>query len=151
MKVTLALAAAFGAVTLAAMQSSAPPVRFEMTAVSTDPARVTGGDVLLRVTAPGGSARPAKVMVSGRDVSAAFHPGPAANSWLGLVTGLALGKNTIEPDGGAAGHASLVVTNYPITGPVFSGPWLQPYICQTEAFALPDGSKLGPPLDPNCS
>jgi hypothetical protein len=34
---------------------------------------------------------------------------------------------------------------------VFSGPWLQPFICQTAQFTLPDGSKLGPPLDANCS
>src|SRR5262249_55759049 len=40
---------------------------------------------------------------------------------------------------------------YPLTGPVFSGPWLQPFICQTDAFKLPDGTTLGPPLDANCS
>ena len=30
-------------------------------------------------------------------------------------------------------------------------PELLPFICQTDQFVLPDGSKLGPPLDGNCS
>ena len=61
-------------------------------------------------------------------------------------------SNVIEA-GGKSGHAhgSLEIINYPITGPVISGPWQQPFICQTTDFELPDGSKLGPPLDANCS
>src|SRR5580692_9271306 len=47
--------------------------------------------------------------------------------------------------------AQLTLTNFPITGPVFSGPQEQPFICSTESFKLPDGSTLGPPLDVNCS
>ena len=45
----------------------------------------------------------------------------------------------------------LEVTNYPITGPIISGPHQQPFVCQTDTFKLPDGSTLGPPLDANCS
>jgi hypothetical protein len=68
------------------------------------------------------------------------------------VSGLTVGSTTIVVTAGPrVPHASVEVTNYPITGPVFSGPWLQPFICQTDAFTLPDGSKLGPPLDANCS
>ena len=33
--------------------------------------------------------------------------------------------------------------NFPITGPVFSGPQEKPFICSTENFKLPDGSTLG--------
>src|SRR5262249_16709965 len=35
--------------------------------------------------------------------------------------------------------------NHPLTGPVFSGPHQQPFICQTET------NGLGAPLDANCS
>jgi hypothetical protein len=149
MKATIALCAVFGTVALGALQLKPVAGRLEMTAVSTDAARVTGGDLLVRIT--GAASGQVKVTVAGRDVSAAFKPAAAPNTLLGLVTGLALGRNTIEADGATAGKASLAVTNYPATGPVFSGPWLQPYICQTEAFTLPDGSTLGPALDANCS
>lgn len=130
-------AAAGGAVTLSAL--------------STDSARVTGGDVLLQVTVPPGTPRgDLHVVANARDVTAAFKPGSQADTFIGLVSGLALGANTITAD---VVHltTTLAVTNYPITGPVFSGPWQQPFICQTEAFALPDGSKLGAALDTNCS
>src|SRR5690349_933652 len=122
--------------------------------LSTDPALVTGGDVLVQVSFPSAVAsRDVKVALGSRDITADFRAGSAANTLVGLVTGLVNGKNTLnvmtKPRG--APDASLEITNYPITGPVFSGPWIQPFICQTEAFTLPDGSKLGAPLDANCS
>jgi hypothetical protein len=151
-----ASAAAAAAVALAmpiirAQGTPAAP-HLEITALSTDPALVTGGDVLLKVAAlASSSARLAvSVKANGRDVTAAFRAGQTPNTWVGLVSGLPVGPTTIAADAGRA-HASVTVTNYPITGPVFSGPWLQPFICQTAAFALPDGSTLGAPLDANCS
>ena len=42
-------------------------------------------------------------------------------------------------------QASLKVTNYPITGPILSGPHLTPYECRTVE------SGLGEPLDADCS
>jgi hypothetical protein len=47
--------------------------------------------------------------------------------------------------------AVLNIKNYPITGPVFSGPQEKPFICETNTFKLPDGSVLGAPTDANCS
>jgi len=67
------------------------------------------------------------------------------------VTDLTPGRHVIELSTAGGLRSSLEVTNYPITGPVISGPWLQPFICQTDVFVLPDGSRLGPPLDENCS
>ena len=91
-----------------------------------------------------------RVLASGRDVTAAFKPASQPDAFVGLVSGLSLGANDIKAE---VGHltTALRVTNYPITGPVISGPWQQPFICQTEQFVLPDGSMLGPPLDANCS
>ena len=44
--------------------------------------------------------------------------------------------------------ADIVLTNYPIEGPVFSGPHEQPYVCATQQFNLPGGAgNLGAPLD----
>jgi hypothetical protein len=116
--------------------------------VSTDPALVTGGDVLLEVTAP--DAAPIKVTVAGRDVTEAFKPAGVPGRRLGVVTGLAVGRTVVEASTGQS-RATLEVVNYPITGPVISGPWQRPFICQTQSFALPDGTMLGAPLDANCS
>ena len=153
MKTILALVALLGTVTLAAMQS--PPSDRDnwiaVQAVSTDAARVTGGDVLVRVVlSPAAATTAVKVSVAGRDVTAAFKPGTAPNTLMGVVTGLAIGRNVIDAASGRA-RGTLEVTNYPITGPVISGPWQQPFICQTENFKLPDGTTLGPATDANCS
>jgi len=119
--------------------------------LSADPARVTGGDVLVEITDQSIGERtrtsgPSPVTANGRDVTAAFKPTKQANTYVGLITGLVNGRNTI-----ASGSARLEMTNYPITGPVLSGPWQQLFICQTDTFKLPDGTTLGKPLDANCS
>ncbi len=70
--------------------------------------------------------------------------------YICLVSGLTVGANTFKAH--ASGHeASTTLTNYPSTGPMISGPHGTPFNCQTAAFTLPDGSKLGEPTDANCS
>jgi hypothetical protein len=135
------------------------PAALEVRAISTDASRVTGGDLLVEIAGPPAVLHAAdlvqsgvRVTVAGRDVSRAFSR-TTSNTYVGLVADLALGRSTIlaESVGKKVPPGVLEVTNYPITGPVTSGPWQQPFICQTDAFTLPDGSKLGPPLDANCS
>jgi hypothetical protein len=120
--------------------------------VSTRADRVSGGDVLVEIVTPptGGSAVTATV--DGRDVSAAFHR-REDGSYLGLIAGLKLGKNTLKVQGApwSVPDESLELTNYPSTGPIVSGPPLQPFVCQTDTFKLPDGSVIGKPQDDNCS
>jgi hypothetical protein len=57
-----------------------------------------------------------------------------------LVTGLHPGRNHLRTE-----HARLTVIDHPITGPVFSGPHEQPFVCETEEAGL------GAPLDADCS
>ena len=134
-----------------------PPGKVAIKALSADPSRITGGDVLVQLTLPAGTANNSpgalKVTAGGRNVTSAFRAGAAPGSMMGLVTGLANGPNVLAVSTNAKGtpDASLEVTNYPITGPVFSGPWITPFICQTDVFKLPDGTTLGAPLDANCS
>lgn len=110
---------------------------------------VTGGDVLVAVKPSGSAALVARV--NGVDVAAQFKADPKdASRLLGLVSGLKLGANTFEASTGGL-TATLALTNYPITGPVLSGPQLSPYVCQTGSFNLPDGTPLGAPTDANCS
>jgi len=135
-------------------RSDRPAKKFVIATLSTHADRVSGGDVLVEITFPRAHRKhPLVVTLNGQDISDIFHPGEKPNSRVGLVTGLALGKNTLTVSGKGWGlrPESLELTNYPVTGPIVSGPHLQPFICQTQDFQLPDGTTLGPPLDADCS
>jgi hypothetical protein len=111
---------------------------------------VSGGDVLVGVR-PSVTWGTLKAVLNGADVSAAFKPDPTDSTRLiGVVSGLKNGANSLVVDNGGD-STTLALTNFPITGPMVSGPQETPFICTTDSFALPDGSKLGAPLDANCS
>lgn len=117
--------------------------------LSSKPEHVSGGDALVAVKRA--NSTPVVVTLNGVDVSSAFKADPNdATRSIGLVTGLKIGANAFEANAGGSA-TKLTLTNYPITGPMISGPHLTPYICQTAAFTLADGSKLGDPTDANCS
>ena len=121
--------------------------------VSTRPYLVTGGDVLLRIRA-GDDLDLSEVRVSanGEDVTGEFSPSAQGSPLIGLVQGLRMGHNEIEARvPGSEGTATLELTNYPISGPIISGPHEMPYLCQTEEFTTAAGETLGPALDENCS
>jgi hypothetical protein len=125
---------------------------------STSPDRVTGGDMLLKVNGdvlPGSTVR---VMVNGNSINTTFAPDPVDGQLAGLVSGLGNGTNEVVAEisdpgrSDVSGRARLQVVNTPSTGPLFSGPWQTPYICQTETFRLyPNGPFLGAATDANCS
>ena len=116
--------------------------------LSTHPDRVSGGDVLVEIIAPENVALEKLVIKrNDEDITAAFNKDPASGNLRGLVDGLLEGENsiTVETSSGSAAKGSLTVTNHPITGPILSGPHLDPYECRTEE------SGLGTPLDTDCS
>lgn len=121
--------------------------------LSSRPYLVSGGDALVEIDLARGIApRDVRVTLNGQDVTAAFRASSDGRALTGLVTGLRQGRNLLQALGRQRHRlASLNITNHPITGPIVSGPHLQPYICQTATFALPDGTTLGPPLDADCS
>jgi hypothetical protein len=128
-----------------------PSKEFSVSTVSTRAEMVTAGDVLVQVDVPRTvPIHRVRVSVDGRDVSEAFAPEPGGGrTLLGLVDGLPLGESTIKVRATGRGKgrptAKLTVVNHPISGPVFSGPHQQPFLCQTESFGL------GPALDDDCS
>ncbi|MBV8195317.1 MAG: hypothetical protein JOY80_07295 [Candidatus Dormibacteraeota bacterium] len=103
-----------------------------ITVLSTRADLVSGGDALTSVTLPTGTS-PSSVhmLLNGQDITSVFAVRPN-NLYEGLVTGLTLGPNSLvaEIPGGAA---QLTITNHPIGGPVFAGPQIQPWTCQTGA------------------
>ena len=144
----ISLGGAVGAPAVAGAQPAGhPDGRLAIESVSNPrPDLVSGGQVLLRITNPSGGA--VRVTANGQDVTANFA-GQNDGSMLGLVAGLRDGTNTILAQlaghHGADQHATLRVTNHPITGPVFSGHQQVPFFCETQVFGL------APAVQPLCS
>ena len=119
----------------------------EISILSSSPDMVSGGDALVRVDVPSDVALgQVTVKLNGVDVTAAFAPAPDGHALAGLVDGFVLGENTLNAKAngkGAPAPAQLTVTNYPITGPIFSGPQQQAFVCTTAR------SGLGQPLVDN--
>ncbi len=121
---------------------------FKITSLSTRPEYVSGGDVLIRIDVPRiVPLHQVTVALNGADITNAFRVDKVTRSLLGLVQGLKLGDNTlaVNPNGLGKGRpsAQMILTNYPIIGPILSGPHEEPFICQTHQFRLfPNGPFL---------
>lgn len=150
----IAGAAALVTATAVAPTAQAPNGAFQITSVSSRPDYVSGGDALVRIAVPPGvSLDQPRVTLNGDDVTRGFRREEGVRALSGVVSGLRAGSNTLEVSapGASAGAARLTLMNHPITGPVFSGPHEQPFVCQTDAFVLQSGARLGAPLDEHCS
>jgi Tannase-like family of unknown function (DUF6351) len=121
--------------------AAAAPKGVEIRVLSGRADMVTGGDALIEVTT---APEKFSAMLNGQDISKSFAPGKSAGTLIGHLEGLKNGKNALEIKS-AKGSAKLELVNYPITGPVFSGPHQKPFVCQTEQAGL------GPALDEDCT
>jgi hypothetical protein len=121
--------------------------RFEIKTLSSRADLVSGGDALIEVTAaPTAQLAQLALKLNGRDVTSRLSNGPRPGTFRALIDGLTVGPNMLQAEiKNTSATASLAVTNYPITGPILSGPHLTPYECNTSE------SGLGEPLDTNCS
>ena len=124
---------AFGLMLCCAAPAGAAPPSLGIEVLSNRAEVISAGDALVAVKVPAGVA-PAKVRVfdDGRDVTSAFAV-RANGRFEGLVTGLSLGPNVLTTRAQGAKDASITVTNHPNGGPVFSGPQVQPWVCQSSA------------------
>ncbi len=105
---------------------------------------VSGGDVLVAFRMPdGGGLDGLIVRLNETEVTPALRMLPDGR-YAALVEGLIDGENRVEVEVDGVAE-SVEVVNYPIVGPIFSGPHMPLPVCTTEA------SGLGPPLDENCS
>ena len=129
--VLTALPVALTAGALGAARTSAATTP-TITVLSTRADLVSGGDALVSVTLPAGTA-PASVHVTlnGTDITSDFAVRPGG-LYEGLVTGMALGPNSLQATA-PAGGAQITITNHPIGGPIFSGPQIQPWTCEAGA------------------
>jgi len=101
---------------------------------------VTGGDALVEVTVPRTvPMTQATVLVNGVDVTATLERNDAARTYTGMIDALAPGTNTLRAEANGRGvgrpEASLTLVNHRVTGPIFSGPQQQPFVCKTQTQA----------------
>lgn len=102
--------------------------------LSSPPQYVSGGDARIQVTLPAaGRASQLQLSLNGQ---------PLALQWTGdptrpeaVVTGLVNGRNLLVARLGND-RAGLTLTNHPVTGPMFSGPQQQPFVCKTNQGAV---------------
>src|SRR5215470_3274641 len=116
--------------------------RFDIRTLSNRADLISGGDALVEVRVPRHVDLDAVVIsLDGRDITAAFARSAQSHALLGLVTGLADGRNRLEA-GVKKGHRRtvnferLTVTNHPIGGPVLLGSQTTPWICATPTPAI---------------
>jgi hypothetical protein len=115
---------------------------------------VSGGDALVEVVLPKKakvSFSDIRVTLNGNDVTPAFAV-RSNGRFVGLVTGLAVGKNQLAAVGPHGRGERITVTNHPIGGPVISGAQVQPWTCTTKvASPTANNPDLGDPLDAQCN
>src|SRR5215471_4117665 len=120
--------------------------RFEIRTLSNRADLISGGDALVEVRVPRHvDLDEVVISLDGRDITAAFARSASARTLLGLVTGLADGRNTLEA-GVRKGHRRtvnferLTITNRPVGGPVLLGSQTTPWICATPTPVAASGN-----------
>jgi hypothetical protein len=116
--------------------------QFPIEVLSSRPDAISGGDALVRVTVKKNvPASAVRIKLNGADVTSYFAV--SANLLTGRVGGMRRGENLLEvvdPRGNVRGKgradADIVLTNYPIEGPMFSGPHEQPFVCAPQQSTL---------------
>ncbi len=92
---------------------------------------VSGGDARVEVRAAPGLHDKLQIYVNGSRVDVPLHV-TGSHRVEGVVTGFIDGRNTLEVYvKNQSLRDSIEVTNYPITGPMLSGPQQQPFVCTT--------------------
>jgi len=116
--------------------------RVEIKTISNRADLISGGDALVEIVLrkPKEAAQ-LHVELNGRDITSTFAV-RANGRILGLVTGLALGENSLTAQIAHKEHpVRLVVTNHPIGGPVIAGPQTQPFVCAMPTATREDRTK----------
>ena len=82
---------------LATIANAAGPESFRITSLSNRPDKLSGGNALIRVDFPD-TAHSSEIVVklNEQDVSSRFRAGSLERGFVGLVTGLRLGRNKLE-------------------------------------------------------
>ncbi|MEC8739986.1 MAG: DUF6351 family protein, partial [Pseudomonadota bacterium] len=118
-------------------------------AVSSKPWLVTGGDVLVELElAEPMAGSTITLEINGVDVSEKLVSiSPQVSQ--ALLTGLPEGDNLLLATAGQH-QRQLRLTNYPLSGPIISGPHEVPFYCQTSEFKKVNGEMFGTGPESGC-
>ncbi len=130
---TSALFAALLLVACGGNDKPAPP-QATLTVVSSAPQHVSGGDARIAIDAAPSAHSQLELWLNGARITPALQA--TGNRLEGVITGLVDGANQLEVRHEGRVSASLALTNYPITGPILSGPHQTPFICTTTQLGL---------------
>lgn len=96
---------------------------------------VSGGDARIQVRAAPGLHGKIQLYLNGRPIKPALRS--YGHRLEGVITGLEPGVNSLEVYiKGRWERDAIKLTNYPITGPMFSGPQQYPFVCTTTQSAV---------------
>ena len=115
--------------------SSDNPPAVTMKVLSGSPDYVSGGDSRIEVSAASAEQGNLEFWLNDKQITPVLKS--SGDRMEGLVTGLADGANTLEVYHKMYGKVSSIkLTNYPITGPMFSGPQQTPFVCSTKQLNM---------------
>ena len=129
--------------------TSASPVKMEegsgisISALSTKPWLVTGGDVLVEISLQANlDASELSVRLNDAEVRGEFIQ-VSSLRLQALLSNLPLGESILRVEIASSPNSeTLSLWNYPISGPIISGPHEQPFYCQATEFELVNGEML---------
>ena len=103
----------------------------EIRVLSNRPDLVSGGDALIDIHSP--RLQGARITLNNADISSSFRA-LSANHLRGLIEGMSLGENELKVVLRGGGVLRQTIVNHPKGGPLFSGPQVQPWSCNSEAL-----------------
>lgn len=121
-----------GGPTEAALRASPadPAMTVQLRILSSPAQYVSGGDARIELRAAAGLHDKLELRLNGQRLDASLQS--RGDRLEGVIGGLAVGDNTLEVRHRNAGlRDSLRLTNYPITGPMFTGEQQTPFVCTT--------------------
>jgi len=107
-----------------------PAMRVKLSVLSSPPQFVSGGDARIHVRAAPGLRDKLELWLDGRRLDAMLQE--VSDGLEGVIRGLKVGDNLLEVKHRNANvRDAITLTNYPITGPMFTGPQQTPFVCTT--------------------
>jgi hypothetical protein len=136
----LALAAVATAFASPSVQAASNPrgqgKDVQLRVLSSPPEWISGGDARIGLTAAPGLHDKIEFWVNGKRADGVLKP-TGSHQLEGVLTGLGIGENTLEVYvKGQSLRDTLRVTNWPITGPMFTGLHQAPFVCTTIQSAV---------------
>lgn len=119
---------------LSAAQSDSS-MRVKLSVLSSAPEYVSGGDARIHVRAARGLRDKLVLLLNGKSVDVAMNE--VSDGLEGVISGLVDGRNTLEVRHRSGNTRDTIqITNWPITGPMFTGPQQTPFVCTTIQSAV---------------